>query len=326
MKLIVCPVCGIEKKVGNGGKFCSRECGWKGRGTTKGRLAWNSGKKMPHTPEWEANRLAKIRESAKNKVYPRGYTRPLEHTAPMKKALKIWQEKNPDLIRANALANLPKNVARENNPNWRGGKTEEKRDFATTNSTKIRKWRNAVLDRDDRKCKSCGATSELEVHHILPLVITKEMAFDRANGVTLCKECHKKTDSHGAKGRRFKPITGGIHITFIPSSWQDYDTLGNWRRGKDGTLSILISDDAPGIPTSEHKLLVAIHELVEAILCQKRGITQEVVDKFDMETFKGNGEPGDSQNSPYRREHRQAMLIEHLMADFLGITGYGVVK
>lgn len=70
--------------------------------------------------------------------------------------------------------------------------------------------------------------------------------------------------------------------------------------------------------------LVAIHELIEARLCFNDGVTEGAVDAFDA-AFKGDGEPGDDAAAPYRRQHRFACLIEHLIARELGIENYGTV-
>ena len=75
----------------------------------------------------------------------------------------------------------------------------------------------------------------------------------------------------------------------------------------------------------EDNFLVALHELVEARLAFKAGVTEAAVDAFDF-TFSGDGEPGDHPEAPYREQHRRAMLIEHLMANFLGKADYGRVE
>jgi hypothetical protein len=75
----------------------------------------------------------------------------------------------------------------------------------------------------------------------------------------------------------------------------------------------------------DRAFLYALHELVEAKLCTARGITQDQVDEFDA-LYQGDGEPGDAWDAPYRREHRQACLVEYLMADMLGIPGYGAME
>lgn len=110
-----------------------------------------------------------------------------------------------------------------------------------------------------------------------------------------------------------------ISIRFIPHHEQRYDTLGDWFI-EGYTLHIRASNDQDLPP-----FLIALHELVEAWLCLQRGISQEAVDAFDK-AYTGNGEPGDEPDAPYRAEHRQAMLIEHLMANFMGLTDYGTVS
>lgn len=114
-----------------------------------------------------------------------------------------------------------------------------------------------------------------------------------------------------------------IIIDAKPEAGMRYRTLGDWRFEKNGDLVI----EAVGVNplTHDEAFLIALHELIEAKLCAKRGITPDMVDDFDL-TFKGEGEPGDAWNCPYFREHRAAMLIEHLMANFLGLDRYGVIK
>lgn len=112
-----------------------------------------------------------------------------------------------------------------------------------------------------------------------------------------------------------------ILIETIPAASMRYDTLGDWFTDSRGVLHIQVSD---AVPEAE-RILVALHELVEVTLCQRRGISQQAVDTFDL-AFDGDGEPGDDPKAPYRHEHRQAMIAEHLVADWLGITGYGEVS
>lgn len=122
-----------------------------------------------------------------------------------------------------------------------------------------------------------------------------------------------------------------IVIETIASSQQRYDTWGDWWLDADHTLQIRVSSDEPAMPTGQHQLCVAIHELVEALLCIDREITVAQVDEFDMVTapalaLADDDEPGDHPLAPYRKEHRFAMLLEHLMARELGLDGYGVVR
>jgi hypothetical protein len=121
-----------------------------------------------------------------------------------------------------------------------------------------------------------------------------------------------------------------IVIESIPSAEHRYDTWGDWWYDADGTLQIRVSSDEPDLPTENHQFLVALHELVEVWLCKQRGVTQEQVDEFDMVTAPTLGigedeEPGDHPLAPYRKEHRFAMMIEHMMAHELGLAGYGTI-
>lgn len=100
------------------------------------------------------------------------------------------------------------------------------------------------------------------------------------------------------------------------------DGLGDWVCDEHGDVIIrTVGVD----PLADDAFLVALHELVEMKLCHKAGISQAAVDNFD-EGFDGCGEPGDAVAAPYRRQHRQACLVEFLMADMLGLVGYGKIE
>ena len=59
-------------------------------------------------------------------------------------------------------------------------------------------WRLAVFERDDYTCRHCGQRGgRLQAHHIQPYKKHPELRHDLDNGLTLCIECHKKTDSFG---------------------------------------------------------------------------------------------------------------------------------
>jgi 5-methylcytosine-specific restriction endonuclease McrA len=62
-----------------------------------------------------------------------------------------------------------------------------------------KKWRKAVFTRDNFKCQKCGSEENLEAHHIKPFSAAPELMYVVENGLTLCAECHKKTDSYGKK-------------------------------------------------------------------------------------------------------------------------------
>lgn len=281
---------------------------------------------MPHTPEWETKRLAAVREAAKIRVYPKGYHRKPHETSPMLRGLEAARKRDPDKFKRIAIANLPKNASGSNNGNWKGGKTKESRDFRTQQSRKFSKWRKAVLQRDGNRCKECGSAKSLEAHHIISLAESKITAFLVMNGVTLCRECHKKTDNYCSRACKIVKEWGSLtgHILCIcrtiPHRWQAYETVGNWAWTESGALVVFVSD----MGNESYEILVSLHEQIEAWLCLKRGISQEAVDEFDK-AYEANreswnlDEPGNSPEAPYHREHVFATLVEQLVAHELGV-------
>ena len=51
-------------------------------------------------------------------------------------------------------------------------------------------WRTRVLKRDGFTCAKCGATKNLQVHHLYGYKENPELRIVDNNGVTLCKDCH----------------------------------------------------------------------------------------------------------------------------------------
>ena len=111
-----------------------------------------------------------------------------------------------------------------------------------------------------------------------------------------------------------------IQLRTIPHSEQRYETVGDWENLPEGSLRISVSD----MGNDDYAFLVAIHELVEVWLCNKRGITDEAVSAFDIEYEKNRpegdeSEPGDHPDAPYRKEHFFATNIERMIALELGV-------
>lgn len=107
---------------------------------------------------------------------------------------------------------------------WKGGASSFYSKLE--NSSEYKQWRIAVFKRDGRTCRDCGIHSKsIEAHHITPLSILYQVFlnkypqfspledqetllrlslsfedfWDINNGLTLCRDCHKKTDTYGAK-------------------------------------------------------------------------------------------------------------------------------
>ncbi len=111
-----------------------------------------------------------------------------------------------------------------------------------------------------------------------------------------------------------------IRIRTIDHNKQRYDTVGDWRYTSGENLVITVSN----MGDWRKEVLVAIHELTEVVLCRHRNITQESVDKFDMDfeakRLKGDlSEPGDSSLAPYNKEHKFATILERAIAIELGV-------
>ncbi|MGH7746246.1 MAG: hypothetical protein ACREQ5_16025 [Candidatus Dormibacteria bacterium] len=140
-----------------------------------------------------------------------------------------------------------------------------------------------------------------------------------------------------------------INVKVVPQEDQDYETLGNWWYTpvedilSPRTLEIRISDT--GNPVNS--MLLAIHELVEAVLCYTSGIDQDRVTDFDIlyeearinlhetnstgiagiclkDAFGGHdpitedSEPGDDTYAPYQVQHQAATLVEQFVCERMG--------
>jgi hypothetical protein len=114
-----------------------------------------------------------------------------------------------------------------------------------------------------------------------------------------------------------------IYIKTIPHDAQRYPTPGDYWRNADGAEEFRVSD----IDNNDQEFLVAIHELVEWYLTEKRGVKEEEIKAFDemFEEEKQSGlhisdeEPGFDQRAPYMKEHIFATKIEKMMAEELGV-------
>lgn len=115
-----------------------------------------------------------------------------------------------------------------------------------------------------------------------------------------------------------------INIQTIPHDDQRYETCGDWWYDDDDVLQIRVSD----LGDWRYEALVAVHELVECVLCKHAGVKQEQVDEFDIqyELMRSKGyhepedEPGDDPKAPYSYQHCVATGVERILATLLGVT------
>jgi hypothetical protein len=102
-----------------------------------------------------------------------------------------------------------------------------------------------------------------------------------------------------------------VEILTIPDSRQRYDTAGDWRL-PNGRIVIKVSR----LSNPDYELLVAIHELIEARLCQRDGVS----DRWDRGPGKDEDEPGDDPKAPYHEQHMTASRIERFVAKQIGVN------
>lgn len=76
---------------------------------------------------------------------------------------------------------LPKEVSSNS------GKNKKSNSFS---EAKLKSWSKRVKERDGYECVDCGATSNLNSHHIKPKSEHPDLAYDVENGETLCISCH----------------------------------------------------------------------------------------------------------------------------------------
>ena len=84
---------------------------------------------------------------------------------------------------------------------WKGGVTPVNK--AIRHSIEYRLWRESVFKRDNYTCVWCGKVGgRIEADHIKAFKDYPELRFAIDNGRTLCKSCHKKTDTYGRKFKK----------------------------------------------------------------------------------------------------------------------------
>lgn len=111
-----------------------------------------------------------------------------------------------------------------------------------------------------------------------------------------------------------------IHIKVIPpGTHREGITGADWTWTPEGDLEVRVSK----MSDQRYELCLALHEATEAIMCFYHGVTQKMVDDFDM-PFVARGEDdvdvGDLPDCPYRKEHGHATAIERVLASELGIV------
>jgi hypothetical protein len=115
-----------------------------------------------------------------------------------------------------------------------------------------------------------------------------------------------------------------IVIKFIPHARQRRDEIGDWYLDRKGNLQVRITD----LDNWRYNVLFARHEMDEAILCMKAGITTEMVDKDDDLASKLD-DPDSLSGYPgccYQQQHSDALASEWQFSRLLGVDWieYGI--
>lgn len=118
------------------------------------------------------------------------------------------------------------------------------------------------------------------------------------------------------QGPRF-PFT--TFINSIPHSDHRYSTVGDWQFREAQPSCVRIDIQVSATADWRHAALIAVHELIEAILCRARGISQDEVDSFDL-AHSELSDPGASENAPYHDQHMVADFIERYLATELNVS------
>ena len=106
-----------------------------------------------------------------------------------------------------SIAQKKRLIESKNHPNWQGGITPINQKIK--NSEKYKLWRETIFKRDNYTCIWCGAKSGkgkrvyLQADHIKPFSLYPELRFAIDNGRTLCRDCHKNTDTYAGKIRHY---------------------------------------------------------------------------------------------------------------------------
>lgn len=148
-------------------------------------------------------------EETKRKI---SATKKAQHIIPksaFKKGFIPWNKGKPMLITSERNKLNNPGGKKETHWNWKGGVS--KIDKIVRRMPEYIKWRSDVFNRDYYTCQECSKTNTyLTVHHIVSFasIIASNkikstddarlcsMLWDITNGITLCEDCHSKTDNY----------------------------------------------------------------------------------------------------------------------------------
>jgi hypothetical protein len=110
-----------------------------------------------------------------------------------------------------------------------------------------------------------------------------------------------------------------ITIEQIPHDKQRYNTVGDWQYSTNELGGLDLSIKVSEMKDFRYFLIVAVHELIESILCKWNGVKESQVDEWDI-SHPYDIEPGEIKESPYYREHLVASIVENVLGHELDIN------
>jgi hypothetical protein len=180
------------------------------------------------------------------------------------------------------------------------------------------------------QCPACLATAG--EHHKPDCHLNTPIGPPRPKGF---EEGTRPTQSGRISGKfSHLPDQFWVILRETPHDQQRYDTCGDWYTSPGAGLVIKVSH----LKDRREMFLVAIHELIEAFLCECAGVQEADVDKFDKDfesgwletdSLVGNKlaqpigypkEPGDHPDAPYYKQHQIATGIERILAAEVGVS------
>lgn len=175
----------------------------------KGAESWIAGKKGIHqSPKTEFKKGHKMSNEVRTKI-----SETMKGRASGMKDKQHSEETKLKMSKAHGGKKKSKkhiqNLSGEKHWNWRGGVTSENEKIRK--SPKWKPWRMSVFARDGHICQniSCSYCNNkpggfLHPHHIEPLALRPDLAYDVSNGITYCKEYH---------------IHGGLHKDILQKKY-----------------------------------------------------------------------------------------------------------
>lgn len=169
------------------------------QGFQKGHKPFDSGKtrfKKGHIPPFKGIKGIHLSPKTEWKKGQKAWNKGLSMTwyTPRGKGKVPWNKGKKGEYGTSLKGKPRLNLRGENHWAWKGGVTPINRTIR--NSLEMKIWREKVFERDNYTCQFCNKKGgNLNADHIKQFAYFPELRFKISNGRTLCKECHKKTDT-----------------------------------------------------------------------------------------------------------------------------------